>query len=203
MEYPSGLCLIEGPSSLQSFGSGCTKPWIPVWTLVLHITLRSMGRLREWIRSLRVCWELVLCSTEWVGIRVYRTLTFHTTIATKRVLRWHRLRCYIVVAVEPPLLWNETGERQVFGPDILHDAERQVWMVRENLRIAQSRQKCYANHRWRELSFEVGGYVYLKVSPMRGLWCFNVRGKLAPRFIGSFKIMEKRGEVVYQLELPP
>jgi hypothetical protein len=101
MEYPSGLCLIDGPSSLQSFGRGCTKPWIPVWTLVLHITLRSMGRLREWIRSLRICWELVLCSTEWVGIRVYRTLTFLTTIATKRVLRWHRLRCYIVVAVEP------------------------------------------------------------------------------------------------------
>jgi hypothetical protein len=44
--------------------------------------------------------------------------------------------------------------------------------------------------------------VYLKVSPMRGLRCFKVRGKLAPRFIKPFKIMENRGEVVYQLELP-
>jgi hypothetical protein len=65
------------------------------------------------------------------------------------------------------------------------------------------RQKSYADHSSRELSFEVGDFVYLKVSPMRDLRCFKVRGKLAPRFIGPFKIMEKRGEVVYQLELPP
>jgi hypothetical protein len=54
----------------------------------------------------------------------------------------------------------------------------------------------------RELSFEVGDFVYLKVSPMRGLRRFKVWGKLAPRFIGPFKILEKRGEVAYQLELP-
>jgi hypothetical protein len=76
-------------------------------------------------------------------------------------------------------------------------------MVRENLRVAQSRQKSYVDRRRRELSFEVGDFVYLKVSPMRGLCCFKVPGKLAPRFIGPFKILEKRGEVAYQLELPP
>jgi hypothetical protein len=90
----------------------------------------------------------------------------------------------------------------VFGPDVLQEAEKQVRMVRENLRVAQSRQKSYANHRRRELIFEVGDFVYLKVSPMSGLRHFYVRGKLAPRFIGPFKILEKRGEVAYQLELP-
>jgi hypothetical protein len=95
------------------------------------------------------------------------------------------------------------GERRIFGPDILEEAEKQVCMVRENLRVTQSRQKSYANHRRRELSFEVGDFVYLKVSPMRGLRQFKVQGKLAPRFIGPFKILEKRGEVAYQLELPP
>jgi hypothetical protein len=99
------------------------------------------------------------------------------------------------------MFWSETGERKVFGPDILKEAEKQVQMVRENLRITQSRQKSYANHRRRELSFEVGDFVYLKVSPMSGLHHFKVRGKLAPRFIGPFKIIEKRGEVAYQLEL--
>jgi hypothetical protein len=74
-------------------------------------------------------------------------------------------------------------------------------MVRENKRVAQSRQKSYADHRRRELSFEIGDFVYLKVSPMRDLHCFKVWGKLAPRFIGPFKILEKRGEVAYQLEL--
>jgi hypothetical protein len=76
-------------------------------------------------------------------------------------------------------------------------------MVRENLHVAQSRQKRYIDHRRRELSFEVGDFVYLKVSPIRGLRRFKVRGKLAPRFIVLFKILEKRGEVAYQLELPP
>jgi hypothetical protein len=49
----------------------------------------------------------------------------------------------------------------------------------------------------------VGYFVYLEVLPMRGLHHFKVQGKLAPRFIGPFKILEKRGELAYQLELPP
>jgi hypothetical protein len=72
------------------------------------------------------------------------------------------------------LFWNETGERKVFGPDILEEAEKQVRMVKENLHVAQSRQKSYADHRRRELSFEVGDFIYLKVSPMRGLRRFKV-----------------------------
>jgi hypothetical protein len=66
------------------------------------------------------------------------------------------------------------GERKVFGPDILEEAEKQVCMVRKNLRVAQSRQKSYADHRRRELSFEVGDFVYLKVPPMSGLRHFKV-----------------------------
>jgi hypothetical protein len=64
-------------------------------------------------------------------------------------------------------------------------------MVRKNLQIAQSRQKSYADHRRRELSFEVGDYLYLKVSPTRGLQCFNIRGKIAPRFIDPFRITKE------------
>jgi hypothetical protein len=101
-----------------------------------------------------------------------------------------------------PLFWNEPGENQIFGPDILREAERQVQMVRENLKLAQSRQKSYADNR-RELRFQVGDFVYLKVSPMRGLRRFKIRRKLAPRYIGPFKILEQRGEVAYQLEKPP
>jgi hypothetical protein len=67
----------------------------------------------------------------------------------------------------------------------------------------QFRQKSYIDHTRRELRFEVGDFVYLKVSPMRGLRHFKVCGNLAPRFFGPFKILEKRGEVAYQLELPP
>jgi hypothetical protein len=100
------------------------------------------------------------------------------------------------------LFWKEIGEWNLFEPDILQEANKQVHMVRENLRVAQSRQKSYTDHRRRELSFEVDDFVYLKVSPLRCLRCFKVRCKLAPRFIRPFKILEKRCEVAYQLELP-
>jgi hypothetical protein len=75
--------------------------------------------------------------------------------------------------------------------------------VRENLKVAKSCQKSYADRRRRDLSFEVGYFVYRKVSRMRGLHRFKVRGKLAPRFIGPFKILEQKGEVAYRMELPP
>jgi hypothetical protein len=102
---------------------------------------------------------------------------------------------------QTPLFWNETGEWKVFRPGVLQEVKKQVRMVRENLQVMQSRQKSYADHRRRELSFQVGDFDNLKVSPMRGLRHFKVRGKLTPRFIGPFKILEKRGEVAYQLEL--
>jgi hypothetical protein len=76
-------------------------------------------------------------------------------------------------------------------------------MIRENLKVAQSRQKSYADKRRGDLSFEVGDFVYLKVSPLRGTHRFKVKGKLAPRYVGPFKIVDRKGEVAYQLELPP
>ena len=101
-----------------------------------------------------------------------------------------------------PLYWHETGESQVFGPEILRRAEEQVQTIRDKLRIAQTRQKSYADNRRRELSFEVGDFVYLKVSPLRGMRRFKIKGKLSPRYIGPFQVLARRGEVAYQLELP-
>jgi hypothetical protein len=75
--------------------------------------------------------------------------------------------------------------------------------VRENVRVAQTRQKSYADVRRRDLTFAVGDYVYLKVLLMREIRRFNVRGKLAPRYIGPFKVLERKGEVAYRLELLP
>jgi hypothetical protein len=101
-----------------------------------------------------------------------------------------------------PLHWDQLGERQVFGPDILLEAEENIKIVRENLKISQSRQQSYADTRRRELSFEVGDFVYVKVSPIRGVRRFRVKGKLAPRYVGLYQILAKRGEVTYQLSLP-
>jgi len=81
-----------------------------------------------------------------------------------------------------PLYWSETGESQLFGPEIIKEAERQVQVVRENLKVAQSRYKSYADTRRWELTFEDGEFVYLKMSPIRGLRKFKVKGKLSPRY---------------------
>jgi hypothetical protein len=96
-----------------------------------------------------------------------------------------------------PLFWNQTGERQLFGPNSIREAEKQVELIRENLKAAQSRQKSYADPRRREVVLEVSDYAYLRVSPIRVLRRFNVKGKLSPRFICPFKILERKGEVAY------
>ncbi|XP_066365133.1 uncharacterized protein [Miscanthus floridulus] len=102
----------------------------------------------------------------------------------------------------PEWKWEEVGESQVFGPNVLRNAEEQVRKIRENLRVAQTRQKSYVDNRRRDLVFEEGDYVYLKVSPMRSVKRFNMKGKLAPRYVGPFKVLKRCGEVAYQLELP-
>jgi exosome complex RNA-binding protein Rrp4 len=81
------------------------------------------------------------------------------------------------------------GESQVFGPKVLSDAKRQVQMIRENLKVAQSRQKSYADKRSRDPSFDVGDFIYIKVSAMRSIRRFKVKGKLAPRYVGPFQII--------------
>ena len=79
-----------------------------------------------------------------------------------------------------PLNWSEAGERTIFGPDMVQEAEEQVCLIQENLKIAQSRQKSYADRRSNPLIFEVGDHVYLKVSPWKSVQRFGVKGKLAP-----------------------
>jgi len=69
------------------------------------------------------------------------------------------------------------------------------------MKEAQSRQKSYANKRRRPLTFEVGDYVYLKVSPMRGVKRFGVKRKLAPRYVGPYQIIERKRNVTYKLQL--
>jgi hypothetical protein len=102
-----------------------------------------------------------------------------------------------------PLNWSETGESQVFGPDIIKEAEEQVQLIWNRLKAAKSRQKSYADSRRRPISFQVGDFIYLRVTPLKGMQRFHVKGKLAPRYIGPYKILEHRREMSYKLELPP
>jgi hypothetical protein len=101
-----------------------------------------------------------------------------------------------------PLMWSEVGERALEGPDFIKEAEEKVAEIREKLKAAQSRQKNYADKKRREISFNPGEFVYLKVSPIRGTRRFQVQGKLAPRYIGPYQVLKKVGAVAYRLQLP-
>jgi hypothetical protein len=85
-----------------------------------------------------------------------------------------------------PLNWAEAGERKFYGNDLIAEAEEKVRVICQNIEATQYRQKSYADKKWRLLTFQVGDYVYLKVSPMKGVQRFGVKKKLAPRYVGPY-----------------
>src|SRR6266566_1927293 len=87
-----------------------------------------------------------------------------------------------------PLNWSETGDRSLVGPDIIQQAEEQVCIVREHLRTAQSRQKSNYDCKHKMMVYQPGEKAYLLVTPMKGTRRFEIKGKLAPRYIGPFRI---------------
>ena len=95
------------------------------------------------------------------------------------------------------------GESSITSPDMIRDTSEKVGLIRQCLLMAQSRQKSYVDKRRRPLEFEVSDHVFLKVMLMRGVVRFGKRGKLAPRYIGPFEVLERVDIVSYQLALPP
>jgi hypothetical protein len=85
---------------------------------------------------------------------------------------------------------------------MVREMEEKVQRIIHNLKEAQARQKSYVDKRRQPLYFQVEDYVYLKVSPMKGVSRFGVKGKLAPWYIGPFPILERCGPVAYRLQLP-
>ncbi|WMV59405.1 hypothetical protein MTR67_052790 [Solanum verrucosum] len=98
--------------------------------------------------------------------------------------------------------WFEVGEAGLLGPDLVHQAMEKVKVIQERLKTAQSRHKSYTDVRRRALEFEVDDWVYLKVSPMKGVMRFGKKRKLSPRYIGPYRIAKRIGNVAYELELP-
>ena len=101
-----------------------------------------------------------------------------------------------------PVCWDEVGEKRLIGLEIVQDTTEKVNMIRERLKIANDRQKSYADNRRRDLKFEMGDKVFLRVLPWKGILRFGKRGKLSPRYIGPYEIVDKVGEVAYRLRLP-
>ena len=87
--------------------------------------------------------------------------------------------------------WDEVGERQLLGPEAVRQAQEAVTLIRQRMLAAQSRQKSYADTKRRDVEFQVGDQVFMKISPMKSVKRFGKKGKLSPRFIGPFRYWTK------------
>ncbi|GJX38205.1 putative reverse transcriptase domain-containing protein [Tanacetum coccineum] len=128
------------------------------------------------IRLWKTCLERASWTSEEVGMFIFRWLSFHITIA-------------------------EVGEGQLIGPELVQETTEKISQIKDRLKATRDRQKSYADKRRKPLEFSVGDYVLLKVSPWKGVVRFRKKGKLAPRFVGPFEIIEKVGHVAYRLDL--
>nr|GEV40168.1 putative reverse transcriptase domain-containing protein [Tanacetum cinerariifolium] len=113
------------------------------------------------------------------------------------------IRCALFEALygrkcRSPVLWAEIREGSLIGPELVLETIYKVVLVKENLKAVRDRQKSYADKRRKLLEFEVGDWVSLRVSPWKGVVRFGKKGKLAPRYVGPFKILERIGLIAYR-----
>ncbi|GJR14027.1 putative reverse transcriptase domain-containing protein [Tanacetum coccineum] len=101
-----------------------------------------------------------------------------------------------------PIMWAEVGEGQLIGHELVQETTEKILQIKDILKAAPNHQKSYADKRRKTQVFSIGDYVLLKVSPWKGVVCFGKKGKLAPRFVGPFEIIEKIGPIAYRLDFP-
>nr|GEU57665.1 putative reverse transcriptase domain-containing protein [Tanacetum cinerariifolium] len=105
------------------------------------------------------------------------------------------IRCALFEALygrkcRSPIMWAETKESRLIGPELVQETTDKVVLIKERLKAARDRQKIYGDNKRKPLEFKVGDQVLLKVSPWKGVVCFGIKGKLAPTYVGPFEILE-------------
>ncbi|WMV20158.1 hypothetical protein MTR67_013543 [Solanum verrucosum] len=160
-------------------------------------------------------WEMINMDfiTERLGFKVNLSTAFHPQTYGQAERTIQNLEDMLRACMAPyeahygkkyrsPIGWLEVREARLIGPALVHQAMEMVKVIQERLKTVQSRQKSYTDVRRRELEFEVDDWVYLKVSPMKGVMRFGKKGKLIPRYIDPYRISKRIDKVAYELELP-
>ncbi|GJR23379.1 putative reverse transcriptase domain-containing protein [Tanacetum coccineum] len=122
--------------------------------------------------------------------------SYHASIKAAPFEVLYGRKCY------SPVCWAEVGEVQLIGPEIVQETTEKVIQIKQRMQTARDRQNSYADLKRKPMEFQVGDKVMLKVSPWKGVVRFSKRGKLNPRYVRPFKVLEKVGSITYKLELP-
>ena len=152
-------------------------------------TLEDM--LRACVLEFQGAWDNYLALIEFAYNNQYQS---SVGMAPYEALYGRKCRC--------PIYWDEEGERILEGPELVQETVDKIKVVRSKLKAAQDRQKSYADQHRREMNYDVGDRVFLRVSPWKGIIRFGRKGKLSPRYIGPYEVLERVGPVAYRLALP-
>jgi hypothetical protein len=123
--------------------------------------------------------------------------SFHSSIGMAPFEALYGRRCRTL------LCWYESGESALLGPEVVQETTKKVKMIQEKMRASQSRQKSYHDKRRKDIEFQVGDHMFLRVNPVTGVGRALKCQKLTPRFVGPFEVVEKVGVVTYQIALLP
>ncbi|KAL0541130.1 hypothetical protein IC582_021167 [Cucumis melo] len=217
-EFVSRCLVCQQVKAPRQKPAGLLQPLsIPEWKWE-NVSMDFITGLPRTLRGFTVIWVVVdrlTKSAHFVPGKSTYTASKWAQLYMSEIVRLHGVPVYqATIGMAPfealygkccrsPVCWGEVGEQRLMGPELVQSTNEAIQKIRSRMHTAQSRQKSYADVRRKDLEFEVGDKVFLKVAPMRGVLRFERRGKLSPRFVGPFEILERIGPVAYRLALPP